>query len=70
MNNTKSNCPPLTQDEIIALRGQPVAKIIEPGRNDSTVNLEEWTYFNIQTNNKESYVFKNGKLIEYKNDEC
>jgi hypothetical protein len=30
MNSSKSTCPPLTTDDILILRGNPMAKRIEP----------------------------------------
>jgi hypothetical protein len=55
-------CPPLTTNDILTLRGQPMSK-----RNESLRNpIEEWIYYNPRRNNKESYVFKKEKLIRYK----
>lgn len=61
-----NTCPLLTPNDILTLRGDPVAKRIEYGGNGSASALEEWTYYNTRTNTKESYVFKNGQLIGYK----
>lgn len=64
------NYPPLTQRDIRTLKGDPIAKRVNYAKNNSELPVEEWTYYNIRTNNKESYVFKNGKLAGYKNDGC
>jgi hypothetical protein len=58
--------PPLTQDDISVLRGEPIAKKVGNIRNSPLVELEEWIYYNSRINVKESYCFKNGKLIKYK----
>jgi hypothetical protein len=65
MNSTKSAYPPLTPDDILTLRGQPVAKRIKPNNGSSS---EEWIYYNMNTNSKECYRFKNGKLAGYKTE--
>jgi len=65
MNNIKSTCPPLTPDDIFALRGQPVAKKIGPFRSSPARFVEEWVYYHIQTNSKEHYIFKNGRLTSW-----
>jgi len=59
----RRDCPPLTPDDILVLRGQPVTKRIEPSRNTPVPMLEEWIYYQKYTNTKEYYVFKNGRLI-------
>jgi len=59
----RRNCPPLTKDDIFALRGKPVAKKVETSGNDASFSLEEWIYYNIPINTKEHYFFKNGHLI-------
>lgn len=61
-----NNCPPLTPEDILTLRGQPLAKMVTPSKH---ISQEEWIYYNPQENNKESYVFNNGKLVWYKSDE-
>ena len=63
---TKTICPPLTQDEILNLRGQPMAKCIDPIHNDS-LPVEEWVYYkkNSHTYVQESYLFKNGRLVSW-----
>jgi hypothetical protein len=57
---TLSKCPPLTPDDILILRGKPMAKKIE--YNNS---LEEWIYYNKRTNTCESYIFKNGQVVNW-----
>lgn len=65
--NPINTYPPLTLDNILTLRGQPVTKMIETPYNASK-EIEEWTYYNIRTKTKESYVFKSGYLIGYKKE--
>lgn len=62
---TKTSYPPLTPDDILTLRGDPVAKRIEPLKNSFNPAIEEWIYYRVNTNSKEHYVFKNGRLIEW-----
>jgi hypothetical protein len=56
----KTNCPPLTMDEIIALKGEPAAKRIELVHNSSLV--ERWVYYQANTKKTELFLFKDGKL--------
>jgi hypothetical protein len=70
MNNTKLTCPPLTPDDILTLRGNPMAKRIEPLKNSFTPAMEEWIYYNVKENVKEMYLFKNSKLIDYQTKEA
>jgi len=63
---TLSKCPPLTPDDILTLRGNPVSKRIEAKRNSSATKIEEWIYYNESAKIKESYSFKDGRLISYK----
>jgi len=65
MNTAKLIYPPLTQDNILILKGQPATKMIKPDNRKNVLHLEEWIYYNAKENNKESYVFKNGKLVNY-----
>lgn len=65
MNNTKPICPPLSPNDILNIRGQPVTKKIKSIRN-SPLELEEWGYYNNRENTKELYMFKNGRLVKYK----
>lgn len=69
MNTNKSLCPPLTPGDILALKGNPLAKKIELLKNSFSQTLEEWVYYNIVDRTKESYRFKNGKLINYNIEE-
>ena len=64
---TSTKYPPLTPDDILTLRGQPVAK-----RNDSFRKpIEEWIYYhdNYQNNRhafvQESYLFRDGRLVSW-----
>ena len=63
------NCPPLTPDDILALRGQPMAKIIEPLKGSFNPAMEEWIYYNIKEKSKEIYLFRNNKLMNYQRKE-
>jgi len=63
MNNITQSFPQLTPNDIIILRGQPLAKRNESSRKP----VEEWMYYNAKTKTKELYVFKNETLVEYKN---
>jgi hypothetical protein len=62
---TLTNYPPLTPDDIHILRGQPLAKMI---KSVNYAPQEEWIYYNIKEKNKEIYIFKNRKLVSYKNN--
>jgi hypothetical protein len=64
MNNKKSTCLTLTPDDILNLRGQPVTKRINHYKNSSP-DSEEWIYYQVNTNTKEYYLFKNGQLITW-----
>lgn len=66
MNSIKSAYPPLTSDDILTLYGQPVTKRIDSVNNSPAIQIEEWIYYNNRANVKESYVFKNGKLTNYR----
>lgn len=66
MKRNGNACPPLTPNDVIILRGEPMAKKIESVHNSHNEEIEEWTYYNTQTNIKEFYVFKDGQLIDYK----
>jgi len=61
MNSIKPIYPSLTQDDILTLLGQPVAKRNESARKA----IEEWIYYDIKEKNTESYIFRNGKLVNY-----
>lgn len=60
---TLTNCPPLTPDDIFTLRGNPMAKRIDPLKKSFTPAMEEWIYYNTKTKTKEHYSFKDGCLI-------
>jgi hypothetical protein len=64
---TLSNYVPLTQDNILTLKGQPVTKVIKPNNRNNALDLEEWIYYNVpdKTKTKECYRFKNGRLVGY-----
>lgn len=65
MSSVKLNYPPLTPDDILSLRGQPLSK-----RNKfSRKIVEEWIYYNAKDKIKEIYLFKNSKLMNYKTKE-
>lgn len=67
MKLQSNNCPPLTPDDILTLRGEPISKIIIPDHRLDSADLEKWIY-HTHTNTKESYLFKNGYLIGYKKE--
>jgi len=69
MNNAKTNGLTLSQDNILTLRGQPMVKKIDTVYNSPLAEIEEWTYYNMKANTKESYCFRNGNLIKYKKEE-
>ncbi|MBI4834173.1 MAG: hypothetical protein HY811_05080 [Planctomycetes bacterium] len=66
MSKTTLACPPLTTDDILALRGKPLSKWVEPTK-DSKLPIErreqKWVYVSLHTNNEDHYFFKNGYLI-------
>ncbi|MBI4833348.1 MAG: hypothetical protein HY811_00810 [Planctomycetes bacterium] len=78
MNNNKANksglaCPPLSTDDLVVLRGKPMAKIIQPINNhphpakDSFPSTtEEWVYISIRDNSNEHYFFENQQLVGWK----
>jgi hypothetical protein len=65
---TKSVYPPLTPEDILTLRGQPMAKRIKSCQDYSIPAEEEWVYYEPNTNSKECYTFGNGKLVGYKTE--
>jgi len=65
MHNKKSASLPLTVDDIIHLRGEPVAKKINPSNNDVMRSLEEWIYYNVNVGEQECFSFKDGCLINW-----
>lgn len=69
MNTPIIKYTPLTAEDILALRGNPLAKKIEALKDSLNQTKEEWTYYNAWTDSMESYVFKDGELIAYKNNE-
>lgn len=69
MVSVKSNCPPLTPDDVITLLGKPMLKMSEPSTNSFYADAEEWIYYNVKENIKEIYSFKNNKLTDYQTKE-
>jgi len=65
---TLTTCPPLTPEDILVLRGQPVTKKIAPANNSGIMEEEEWGYYNKGTVAKEYYLFNDGLLIGYKKE--
>jgi hypothetical protein len=59
------NSLPLTTDDIITLRGKPVAKKIKELKNFALLSLEEWIYYNLNTKEQEYFLFKNGCLMNW-----
>jgi len=68
MKSNTTAYPPLTSDDILVLRGQPVTKKIAPADNSGIMEAEEWAYYNKQGMTKEYYLFNNGMLISYKKE--
>ena len=66
---TKTAYPLLTPDDILTLRGNPMAKRVEPLKNSFNPAIEEWIYYNVPDKTKECYQFKNGKLAGYKTEQ-
>jgi hypothetical protein len=64
---TKTAYPPLTSDDILILRGQPVTKKIAPTHNYGIIEVEEWGYYK-EAMNKEYYIFRDGWLVGYKEE--
>jgi len=64
MNTAKLTYPPLAKDDILTLKGLPVAKKIVIGKNLSTT--EEWVYYNMKARIKEYYIFQNERFINYR----
>lgn len=58
----KLDCPPLSQNDIIILRGKPVIKEVKTNGN-LPETIEKWEYINGDSNLKESYFFCNNRLI-------
>jgi hypothetical protein len=68
MKTNLSNYPLLTPDDILILRGKPVAKRIEQtGKNPLSLS-EEWVYYHINSNTAELFTFKDGQLITYEEE--
>jgi len=61
--NPKS--PPLTIDDIVTLRGKPVAKRIKELKNSALLALEQWICYNLKTKEQEYFLFKNGSLMNW-----
>jgi len=62
MNKAKLvKCPPLTPDDILTLRGKPVAKRVEPAADLS--KQEEWIYISARTGTEEHYFFRDECLV-------
>jgi hypothetical protein len=73
---TLTKCLPLTQEDILILRGKPVAKRIESSQSQSK-QLEQWIYYTpiiragLSGDTKEEcFIFKNGKLVGYKTEKA
>jgi hypothetical protein len=72
---TLTKCLPLTQEDILVLRGKPVAKKIIQLHGSIPRYEEEWVYYTpfdkdgLRGDTKEeSFIFKNGKLAGYKTE--
>jgi tetratricopeptide (TPR) repeat protein len=55
--------PPLTSEDILLLRGKPDGKKVSPDCNYFNPSMEEWIYYHNDI--KESYSFRNGRLIRW-----
>jgi len=60
-----SICPPLTSDNILTLKGQPVTKMINPNQRKNVLAIEEWIYYNVSDREQECFSFKDGTLINW-----
>ena len=61
-NPFTGSCPPFSPEEILSLRGQPVAKKIEQNRK-AAAPVEEWVYLSGNSHRKECYFFINNHLV-------
>ena len=66
MNSTKLNCPPLTPDDILTIKGKPAARITKLDKQTNLFRKEEWIYYNEHNKTKEHYFFRNGYLTNWK----
>lgn len=67
MKSQCNNYPPITPDDILTIRGDPVSKMIIPNHRLDSVSLEKWIYYTYK-NTKEFYLFKNGYLVGYEKE--
>jgi len=65
MSKTKALFLPLTADDVMHLRGEPVAKKINPPNNKAIRSFEEWIYYNVNAKEQECFAFKDGTLINW-----
>jgi hypothetical protein len=62
MKQKELNLPAFTKKDIIVLRGHPAAKMMKSCSNSASAQSEEWVYYNLNTNSKDRYLFKNERL--------
>ena len=51
-------CPPLSEKDVLNLRGQPVLK-------SRLLKDEEWVYYSLPDYTEEHYFFRNGRLVRW-----
>lgn len=57
-------CPPLSQNEVLNLRGKPAAKIaLEQDVKTPSIIKELWVYISPAADSRESFLFQKGVLI-------
>ncbi|MBI5309190.1 MAG: hypothetical protein HZB37_12895 [Planctomycetes bacterium] len=55
----QSRCPPLSENDVLNLRGQPACK-------SKLLKDEEWVYYSLPNYTEEHYFFRNGRLVRWK----
>ncbi|MBI5359861.1 MAG: hypothetical protein HZA48_04675 [Planctomycetes bacterium] len=62
-------CPPFTTEDILCVRGKPMAKEVRTASNRNSARHEEWIYSHVSGNMKERYIFTDGYLVGWQKTE-
>lgn len=66
---SKVSCPPFTTEDVLCVRGKPMAKEVRTINNRNSAKQEEWIYSHVNGNTKEKYIFTDGYLVGWQKTE-
>ena len=62
-----TSCPPLSEKDVLNLRGQPAVKATQLKDDELRRDrASEWVYYSLPNNTEEHYFFRNGRLVRWK----